>query len=190
MFDDLLHACWMGDLSIVELLLSKGANVHAQDSDGRTPIIAASYGGYLSIVELLISKGANVNDRDSNGNTPILVASEKGYLSIVELLLSKGANIHDKDANILTPIMRAATRGHSSIVDLLLSYESACQSISWTLPMACGIGYMPAIEALIYTVEIDSNDISEGLCMAALNGRLSIVELLISRGVSIQRRDK
>ena len=46
---------------MVELLLSKGADVNAQGGDYGNALQAASDGGHEKVVELLLSKGADVN---------------------------------------------------------------------------------------------------------------------------------
>jgi ankyrin repeat protein len=46
---------------IVELLVSAGADLDAQDSAGDTALARAARSGHKEIVQLLISKGADVN---------------------------------------------------------------------------------------------------------------------------------
>ena len=46
---------------MVELLLSKGADVNAQGGEYGNALQAASDGGHEKVVELLLSKGADVN---------------------------------------------------------------------------------------------------------------------------------
>ena len=82
-------------MNVVELLLSKGANISDKDNDGWSSIILASRWGHLSVVELLLSKGANISDKHNNGRSSIILASSWGHVSVVELLLSKGADIND-----------------------------------------------------------------------------------------------
>ncbi len=48
--------------SEVELLLSRGANIHDKDEFGYTPLIIASMCGYMSAVQLLLLRGANYSN--------------------------------------------------------------------------------------------------------------------------------
>ena len=45
-------------MNVVELLLSKGANLNSKSDNGNSPIICASSGGHVNVVVLLLSKGA------------------------------------------------------------------------------------------------------------------------------------
>jgi len=47
-----------GNISIVNLLITKGVDVNAKDKRGRTPLQLAEQNGYTEIVELLRKHGA------------------------------------------------------------------------------------------------------------------------------------
>ena len=96
--DDRSSIFWasrQGHVNIVELLLSKGADINDKDDYGLSSILAASVGGHVNVVELLLSRGAVINDKDNDGWSSIIAASFRGHVNVVELLLSKGANLHD-----------------------------------------------------------------------------------------------
>lgn len=48
-----------GQAELVEYLISKGANVNAQDKHHITPLLSACYEGHKSCVEILLKKGAD-----------------------------------------------------------------------------------------------------------------------------------
>ena len=56
-----------GKADIVELLLSKGANVMARNAGGLTPLHAAAYSGSVPIATLLLEKGAVLDDAANKG---------------------------------------------------------------------------------------------------------------------------
>lgn len=105
---------------IVKLLLSKGADVDAQDEAGLTALSWAIDRHNFSIEEILIKAGANY---DSETQTEILIsACDQGDLKTVSKMISDGADInkHSKRDGE-TALMRAASRGRNEIVKLLLS---------------------------------------------------------------------
>lgn len=56
-----LHmACLRGDVAVIELLLSKGSNMEAKDTSGRTPVTYAARRRHMRAVRLLESRGANM----------------------------------------------------------------------------------------------------------------------------------
>ncbi len=55
----IIEASRYGHQSIVELFISKGANVNDKDNDGNTPIILACCRKYASVIKLLLLWGAN-----------------------------------------------------------------------------------------------------------------------------------
>lgn len=82
----------------IKLLLDRGANINAEDSEGYTALINASISNRPDMVRLLLSKGANVNAPSNlmvNGKrarfTPMMIAKSKGHQEIVRLLTEAGA---------------------------------------------------------------------------------------------------
>ncbi len=77
--------------AIVEVLVSAGAEVNQGDSDGYTPLMAASSVGNLEMVNLLIKNGAHLNATTRSKRTALHFARENGHLEIVTALLDLGA---------------------------------------------------------------------------------------------------
>jgi len=74
---------------IVELLISKGANVNAVDSFGRSPLHYAVKMGYEPIAYELVKGQADVFLADSQNKTPIDLAKENNSESILYILENK-----------------------------------------------------------------------------------------------------
>ena len=98
-------------LSIVELLIKSGADVH---SDNDEAIIWASDEGNLYMARLLIKNGANIQARN---NLAIIHASDQGHLSLVKLLIDSGADIKAQNNRA---IISASRNGHQEIVKILM----------------------------------------------------------------------
>ena len=63
----LVFASAIGRRDIAELLLSKGVDIEAKNSDGMTPLLMAVYSGKAKVAVLLLSKGADTEARTYQG---------------------------------------------------------------------------------------------------------------------------
>ena len=67
-----LHvAASKGNKEIVELLLTRGADIEAKEDTGRTALHTAAFRGYMEIVKYLLEKGAKINAQTNDGKTPL-----------------------------------------------------------------------------------------------------------------------
>jgi len=121
MDQDLIAAAGNGDLARISALLKKGANVNGRDAQGRTPVMAATYGRHARAVEALIGAGADVNPRDQMLNNPFLYAGAEGLLDILKLAAAAGADPRLTNRYGGTALIPAAERGHVEVVDWLLA---------------------------------------------------------------------
>lgn len=85
---------------LTALLLNNGANVHAIDKKGQTPL---HYVADPEIVDLLLAHDADINARDSKGDTPLHIAAKGGLVGMVEALINKGADTTVKNNDGKTP---------------------------------------------------------------------------------------
>ncbi|PRD64032.1 ankyrin repeat domain-containing protein [Malikia granosa] len=117
--DLLVLAIQADDLTLLQQLLSSGADPNASDSEGRLPLVEAcgrSWG--TAFREYLLRAGADVNGIDGHGNTPLLAAvmtqpdeqlDEPGGLSD---LLHRGADPDcSKREDGSTALMQAIAQG-------------------------------------------------------------------------------
>lgn len=91
--DILLEASESCTVSTIQLLVDKGANVHAITAHGNTPLhflfdADDSREGHLECAEIFINAGCNPCLPNAYGETPFDVAVKKGHRHIVEYLLS------------------------------------------------------------------------------------------------------
>jgi ankyrin repeat protein len=115
----LLRAAKAGDVSVVRLLLEKGADANLTTRTGINPVMAAAGLGSkeedgtgrqktetdaIESIKLLLQAGADINATDSNGRTALHGAAQKGYDRVVGFLGERGAKLDVKDRRGLTPL--------------------------------------------------------------------------------------
>ena len=88
-FSPLHRSASFGHAEVSKLLIAKGADVNAYNTNGWTPLHSAAYSGEAEVSELLIAKGAKVNVMDTLGKTP-LDAQRRQKLEITALLRKHG----------------------------------------------------------------------------------------------------
>ena len=80
------------DLTWMQYLISRGANVNIRDGRGQTPLVIATNFGFVEGVELLVSSGAKVDESSTTGETPLITAVHNRNVGLMRLLLKAGAD--------------------------------------------------------------------------------------------------
>lgn len=108
----LLTACAQGDLALVNLLLSQGADVNSTGGDGFSALHYATAAGCVEVVKTLIEAGTNLNAQPKkNGLTPLHFAAHSArVLDAAITLLNAGADVTLTDAGGRTPFDMANGR--------------------------------------------------------------------------------
>jgi len=165
----LYHAAERGCIYTAELLITRGADVDAEDSDEK-PLIVAAESGHIEMVELLISKGANVNINDRVGDTPLTAAAKDGCFTVVERLLDNGADVNWRTSYGESPLILAASNAYLDIIQLLVSKGAdihVWESHGWT--------------ALILAAMQSDSDQTKEYC--------ELAKYLISKGADVNHKD-
>lgn len=77
----LMVACaYSSGITIIKLLVEKGANINATANDKSTPLMLAARMAKADVVEYLVSKGADVNAKDASGLTALDYARTWQYI--------------------------------------------------------------------------------------------------------------
>jgi ankyrin repeat protein len=115
-----LRAALAGDISLMRLLLEKGADPNISTLAGTTALMAAAGVNWMSdqtfteskedlmeAVKLCLDKGADVNAKNSMGVTAVIGAANRGSDEILEFLVKRGARLDVKDKEGRTPLVWA-----------------------------------------------------------------------------------
>lgn len=73
----LMRAVDYAKLPTVELIVSRDADLNAQNPEGKTPLIFAAKNGNLEMVKFLVSKGAHMNIKDNKGARALTWAEKR-----------------------------------------------------------------------------------------------------------------
>jgi ankyrin repeat protein len=118
-----------GSAEIVELLLSKKADVNARDQNG----MSGRYGwtalhlaaGSGNITAVLLANGADAHAVTwSTGWTALHFAAQKGSKEVAEMLLARGISVGVRTRRGETPLHLAASSGNPDLVSLLLGNKA------------------------------------------------------------------
>lgn len=188
-------ACQNGHIKVAELLLSKGADIEAENAIYVTSLERAALDGYLHVVEFLLENGATKKD---SALTYSVIGRNK---EIVELLLRKGADVNIRSSYIrqakygdgdFTPLHHAASIGDLEISEVLVDYGAdinAKTSFLETTPLmvAAEYGRIEVIDFLLKKgAKLGYKNIYERdallLAIDSRRNRVNVVELLLNNG--------
>jgi ankyrin repeat protein len=200
----LMAAAYHGHRSIVNILLSAGADPHLLSDDnglgtaGMTALMFAAGSFFASnrqqIVQLAIAGGADVNQRGAGGRTAIFYAAlaGSGYTDCVETLIAAGADLEIQDDLGHTVLSSVAAAENYQMFNLLMQAGASTSGLeSIQLIQAAGAGNVDRVQSLLATNAVNL-DLDRGAAIgnAAAAGHTKIVELLISAGANVNLRDK
>lgn len=82
---------------MVDVLISKGANLEVRDSQVRTPLMKAADSGHIDVVRCLLTNGADPDAFDASGLTSLHVAVHRREMALVEELVQASASTKKKN---------------------------------------------------------------------------------------------
>lgn len=155
-----LHlAAQEGNLEMINLLISLGANTCSKDKSGEIPLRVAINGGNTNSALLLIPS-TPLGVINIKTDSVLHLAAKKGNIVIVKALIDAGADINNISYSSLvehTPLSTAATYGHKDVVELLIEHNANVNQLN-------GLGTTALYEAACY------------------NKYVEVVRLLLERG--------
>src|SRR5262249_40974080 len=124
----LMRAARAGDVTVVRMLLEKGADWKLTTKDGNTAGMFAAGVGYrdkntrgsepdaLESLKTFVAAGFDVHQRNNRDETGLHGASDRGADTIVQYLIDRGAELNVKTKTGLTPLDYAM--GKSVVIQL------------------------------------------------------------------------
>lgn len=124
------------EIDIVRELLNSGIDINAQDEQGRTAIMIATYANDAEMVKVLIDEGADVDIQDDMLNNPFLYAGAEGYMDILKLMIAAGADPKITNRYGGVALIPASEHGYVEVVEELLTNTKTdvnhVNNLGWT----------------------------------------------------------
>jgi uncharacterized protein len=137
-----IAAAAKGELDGVAKAMRAGGGIKARDAQGRTALLAATYGNHVPVALLLMAAGSDVNVKDNEENSSFLLAAAEGYLDILKLTLRSGADVKSINRYGGTALIPAAHHGHVEVVRELLKTDIPVNHVN-------KLGWTALLEAII-----------------------------------------
>eukprot|EP00055_Hartaetosiga_balthica_P014876 m.84592 g.84592 ORF g.84592 m.84592 type:complete len:389 (-) comp8714_c0_seq41:185-1351(-) len=212
-----LHlACTKSNLEIVKFLVERGSRIAPLNKDGWTPLHVACRTGCEDIVSYLLEMSPqSISTCSNTKRTPLMTAAMNGHVDVVKVLLAASSNptrlVHECDSSFWSPLFWAATGGHLRCIRLLINY--GCDITHKTkegrgivhICAASGDGseyFSTSQEEAIAVLEFvldncppEAMNEQDKMCLtplhlAAMNGHLEHVKVLVEKGSDVNARDK
>jgi ankyrin repeat protein len=155
-----------GLVDVVKLLISAGADVHASDNKGETPLFGAAESS-PPILQMLLEAKVDINIRNKEGKTVLHELAYYGEKNSSRVAIGYGADANAKDDRGMTPLHYAALSGLYDEVALLIASGAALNSLD-------NRGYTPLYIA-----------ISANIMEHQLPSYIRTVEILIEHGADV-----
>lgn len=172
----LCHAVQNNHFDITKYLLSKGANIHVDDS---LPIRWAASHNKLDMLKLLVEHGANL---ETNNGYPILISIQFGFYHIADYLIEKGASIHSPSC-----FGACCEKGNLEGLKYLIEKGFDVNTISInSLRLACAYGHLHILKYLLDTLMVSLFDLSLLLCACrSTKSNIPVITYLLDKGLDV-----
>ena len=113
-----------GHLELIDILISNGADLEAEDKLGMTPLLVAAWYGHEQAVEKLIAWGSSPQAIDKKAETILHCASKNDHFDVIKFLLNTCLNQLNLDAQenkkLQTALHYAVINSDEDIVNRLI----------------------------------------------------------------------
>ncbi|CAJ2649670.1 E3 ubiquitin-protein ligase XBAT32 [Trifolium pratense] len=186
----LVSAARDGDVQEAKALLEYNPRLARYSTFGvrNSPLHYSAAHGHHEIVYLLLESGVDINLRNYRGQTALMQACQHGHWEVVQTLIICKANIHKADyLNGGTALHLAALNGHTRCIRLLLADYIPSIPNFWAILQAGDRKSITEFDqrGICEVINKTSDGGITALHMAALNGHVETVQLLLDLGASL-----
>eukprot|EP00668_Euglena_longa_P042688 GGOE01056514.1.p1 GENE.GGOE01056514.1~~GGOE01056514.1.p1 ORF type:complete len:1143 (-),score=373.54 GGOE01056514.1:83-3451(-) len=194
----LWNAAYYGFRDVVEGLVRKGANPHAESRTGESVLYAAAQQGHNAVVCFLVEEcGLSAEDSGArSGNTPLMAAAHRGQWALVQFFCQNNAAVNVQNALGWTALLMASQLGHTPVVQTLLDAAAEVDrpNLQGTTPLhlAALNGFAPTVHCLLEAganIQFANRLGTTALHMATREGQRSTTELLLERRADANAAD-
>lgn len=191
----LRRAVESGDAVQVKRLLTEGADVNSEGSEG-TALVLAARNGNADIVQALLAKGADKEARDKAGWTALMLAAYRGHVEAARALLAAGANT-EAEVDGSTSLMWATSAGRTEIVRDLISKGAnieAANRAGWTpLMLAAQYRHLEILRELLEKgakTDTQNRAGDTALLIAVTKGDVAAANALLGKGAKTDIKNR
>jgi ankyrin repeat protein len=116
----MMLAASRGNVDIIDLLFTQGADPNKRGSMERTALQYAVEKNHIEAVKRLLDYGADIDACDNGRLTPLVMAASRGYTELSLLLVEKGADVNIQHIKGWTALIDATAHNDVKLVKALL----------------------------------------------------------------------
>ena len=191
----LMIAVYVDALRAAAALVNLGADIHAKNNNGLTPLHFAAQGNAVNAARFLVDRGANIHEKNNYGETPLNSAAWGNAVDVARFLVDRGADIHVKSNDGETPLHSAAwgnaVDAARFLVDRRADIHAKSNAGLTPLHLAAQFNSIDAARFLVdrrADIHAKGNDGLTPLHLAAFWNAVDAARILVDRGADIHAR--
>merc|ERR1711971_44209 len=183
----LLHrAARFGHSSVVTVLLDRGAQPNMTNKFGMTPLHHGAVEGCSQVLSALIKGGGDPNTPDQSGRLPLHWVATKGHVEGTRALLDGGAKATMPDMDGFTPLHRCGQEEPPPVKKQEEEEEVDRNAVDKAKAEIAGMLIKKGAD--IHARDMRGQQTT--LHLAAMNGLVEVVKVLITHGAEINSTNK
>ncbi len=115
----LMIGAWHGNIALMDLFVSRGADVNRSNAFGEQALMHAAWRGHLEAAQWLLARGAQLN-REPLQWSALHYAVFAGHGEIARTLMERGADINARSPNGSSVLMMAVYEGREELARTLI----------------------------------------------------------------------